>query len=520
MDSAIVQVPIGTENYLWMVIAAGIAAFVASFGIGANDVANAFASSVGAKSLKLWQAVIIAAIFEFGGAVLLGAGVTSTIRQGIARSDSFKENPELLMLGMLCADIGNAIWLLLATKLKLAVSTTHTIVGAIIGVFIVAGGWNAIYWDKVGLIVLSWFTSPILSGIVSSIFFFCSRYFLLRKENSLVRTMRFYPILVSVTVAINVFFIIYKGAPGLGLQDTPIWLGVVIAIAVGIVLAILIQFLGIPLIKKRLDQWEAKKNRKEAEKQAIEMESQEKALAAESKEGESTGAIVADKPVVAESTGLKGKFMDKLNSHKDLLNGKTMTQNALEDKGVSAMHDHAEKFDEKTEQMFVYLQIFTAIFDSFAHGANDVANAVAPFAAVYSVYVTGGISSKSGVPVWILALGGGGIVVGLLLYGYRIIQALGMELTKITPSRGYSIEIGTAFTAVAFSIAGVPISTTQCQVGSTTAIGFFDGIAGVNKMLFLKTFCGWVMTLIFSALISAGVFAFAAYSPYVIRYPA
>lgn len=506
------------SDFLWIVVASGIAAFITAFGIGANDVANAFASSVGAKSLKLWQAVIIAAIFEFGGAVLLGASVTSTIRQGIAKGNVFEDTPELFMLGMLCADLGAGLWLLIATRLSLAVSTTHSIVGAIIGVFLVAGGKDSIEWFKVGMIVVSWFTSPILSGIVSACAFLLIRYFFLRSENSLERTIRFYPVLVATTLAINLFFIIYKGAPALGGEKTPFWQGILIAIGSGIVIALLIQFIAIPYIRRSLDKWEVKQTKKIDDLKALEMQEKEKAEKGEG-EGEEKGDLE-----VSASTGPLNKQEPEENAkgirgmlarHKGRLTGQEMAKESLKEQNVRDVHDNAEVFDEKTERMYTYLQIVTAIFDSFAHGANDVANSIAPFAGCYAVYQTGGIPSKSNVPVWILAMGGGGIVIGLTLYGYRIIQALGMSLTKITPSRGFTIELGTALTVVVFSLIGVPISTTQCQVGSTTAVGLCDGFKGVNSKLLLSTFFSWIVTMIFSGGVAALLFSFAAYAPFI-----
>jgi len=520
---------------------------------------------VGSKALKLWQAVVIAAIFEFGGAVLLGSAVTDTVRKGIANVEIFEEQPELLMLGMLCANLGAGIWLLVATRLSLAVSTTHSIVGAIIGVFLVAGGPSGIDWAKVGLIIASWFASPLLSGLVSASFFFFIRYFLLRSQNSLERTLIFYPILVGFTLAINVFFIIFKGAPGLGGGDTPIWVGILISLGCGLFVGLILHFLVVPFIRKRLHAWEERQKEKNtpnqielgasnpevpkdepAKEEKTEEKPEEKAEGKEKEDSpsdlepkieEHQGEGQEQKP---EASGVISKTSSRadmlqqdgtspspsksttfsvksaLQAHRDRLTGKKMMEDSLEDSRVRDIHKHAEAFDPKTERMYTYLQVFTAIFDSFAHGANDVANSIAPFAALYTIYLTGGIPTKSPVPVWILAMGGAGIVVGLVGYGYKIIQAIGMSLTKITPSRGFTIELGTAFTVVVFSIVGVPISTTHCQVGSTAAIGFFDGFEGVNMRLLLLTFGGWVVTMFFSGLVAALFFSFAVYSPFVV----
>lgn len=180
---------------------------------------------------------------------------------------------------------------------------------------------------------------------------------------------------------------------------------------------------------------------------------------------------------------------------------------------VDAVHDNAEVFHPKVEHLFSYLQIATAIFDSFAHGANDVANSIGPFAAVYAIYTTKGIPERSEVPEWILILGGLGIITGLATLGYKIIMSIGIKLTKITPARGFAIELSSALVVVLASRVGIPVSTTHCQVGSTMGVGIKEGKAGINWKLFLKIAASWMFTIVFAALVSASVFSFAAYSP-------
>jgi len=186
-------------------------------------------------------------------------------------------------------------------------------------------------------------------------------------------------------------------------------------------------------------------------------------------------------------------------------------ENATEQ--VLEMHEKAQMFDSKAELGFSYLQVFSACFDAFAHGANDVANSIGPMAAVYAIWDTAEVSKKNEMPLWILGLGGVGIVVGLGLYGYNIMQAIGFELTKLSPSRGFAIELGSALVVLTGSRLEIPLSTTHCQVGATVVVGMSLGCGQVNWMLFLKVIAGWIMTLVVASLLTAGVFSYAVYSP-------
>merc|ERR1719356_978121 len=180
---------------------------------------------------------------------------------------------------------------------------------------------------------------------------------------------------------------------------------------------------------------------------------------------------------------------------------------------VLEMLSRAEQFDPKAELAFSYLQVFSACFDAFAHGANDVANSIGPMAAVYGIWESGAVEKKNDMPLWILGLGGVGIVVGLLLYGYKIMQAIGFELTKLSPSRGFSIELGAALVVLTGSRLEIPLSTTHCQVGATVGVGLTEGVSNVNWSLFAKVVAGWIFTLVVASLLTAAVFSYAVYSP-------
>ena len=492
------------DQYQWVVICGALLSLFVAYGIGANDVANAFGSSVGSKAITIKQALVIAAIFEFGGAVLLGANVTKTVRKGIADYEQFLDAPELYMYGMLCVLLATGIWLILASYYELPVSTTHSTVGGIIGMAVCARGWDAVTWYKksssfpfmkgVASIVLSWIFSPVLSGIFAMLLFGSVRIAVLRSNNSYQRSWWVFPILVFLTVVVNSFFIIFKGAKAkIKLElTTAIWVSFVI----GTVAAIIVAVGVVPFLRKKVDAtFEAK-------------------AAAEAGGEAGKEAFVKDVETLEdESTGWK-KFSNAMMSgvNHDV-------HEIIDEEGdVHDIHEFSEKFDPMTEESFKYLQVFTAICDAFSHGANDVANSIGPFAAIWSIYNNTGIQAKSAVPIWILCLGGFGIVIGLATYGYKIMCAIGVKMCRITPSRGFAIELGAAIVIVIGSQLGIPLSTTHCQVGATTGVGMLEGVAkGVNWKLLAKVGAGWIMTLVIVGCSSAAFFAQGAYAPSVIN---
>jgi sodium-dependent phosphate transporter len=493
-------------EYTWVFVLAIIFSFIGAFGIGANDVANAFATSVGAKSITVKQAVIIATIFEFGGAFFMGSHVAKTIRKGITDIDLFQEDPndaEVLMFGMMCVTFSVAAWLLLATYLSLPVSTTHTCVGSIMGIAIAAKGWNGVVWDVVGKIILSWFFSPILSGVAAVCIYLFIRTFIMSSPNPRDRTLIFYPFLVAFCVIIVVFYTIYKGTKRLGLKDTNLGTASLISFSSGIVCAGITWFLIVPPLTRRLDSYTPEEeDNKDLDsgsgdvipEQAIEMGM--------------SGKGNADQGLSTQST------WTEINIAMDTVipDVEARFQDAASDQ-VLAMLAKAERHDPHAELAFSYLQVFSACFDAFAHGANDVANSIGPMAAVYGIWDSGIVEKKVDMPLWILGMGGVGIVLGLILYGYNIMQAIGFELTKLSPSRGFSIELGAALVVLTGSRLEIPLSTTHCQVGATVGVGLTEGFGNVNWWLFGRVVFGWVVTLLVASLMSAAIFSYAVYAP-------
>ncbi len=504
------------EEYLWIVIVGGIAAFFAAFGIGANDAANAFASSVGSKALSLGQAVILASIFEFGGSILVGSQVTDTIRSKILDVKEF-EDPALLMYGMMCVVIAVAIWLILATYLELPVSTTNSTVAGVIGIGLVHSGTSSIVWYKydaskeflnkfggVAPIFASWVISPIMAAVISALLFWSVRKLILRQENSTYRSYIFFPALVMITVAVNVYFILYKGIArkidgvsvadkmGDGYISLAAW-------GAGLLFGVIMYFVFVKWLKQYHENWN-KNQENDAERE------QARSVAIETM-----------------SLGNPRSWWIKLKVWWRNMFSKNLHAGVLEDEYINNIHASAEKFDEKTESTFSYVQVFTACMDSFAHGANDVANSIGPFAAVWTIYDTGKVGSKTDVPVWILILGGAGIVCGLAIYGAKMIKALGIKISKITPSRGYNIELSSSLVVIIASVYGIPVSTTHCQVGSTAGVALVDGyqqtgnfkksIQGLNSWVMLRVLFGMVSTMVFVASVSGGLYAYGVYSP-------
>lgn len=477
-------------------------------GIGANDVANSFATSVGAKSLTIKQAVILACIFETSGAILMGSHVSETIRKGIADYECFQNEPYTLMYGCMWVCFSVASWLFTASYLEMPVSTTHSCIGGMIGMTIAIKGSNCVIWYNsidtfpyVGGVlgmVLSWIISPLLSGLISSCLYGIIRITILRKKYEDKYIYYAFPLLVGITMLLNSFFIFYKGAKGIGLDDTP--LGAVIGISFGIgILSGLLTIPALPIIYNSIDN-----KHKNTEIEVTDLETNSTEIV----------ELVNDTPKT---------LYDKI------INININTFNKVEDKDldiINALSKNAEEFDPRTEDFFKYLQIFSASCAAFSHGANDVANAIGPFAAILTIYWEGDVRKNSVMDnnaYWILSLGGVGISLGLLLYGYKIIRAIGIKLCKITPSRGTIIELSAALVTILGSRLKIPLSTTHCQVGATCGVGLLesswkDNVSGVNKKIIYITMLGWIITCIFVGFVTGILTAQGIYAPILNNY--
>lgn len=535
-------------DFTWIFGVGMVVAFADAYGIGANDVANSFATSVSSGSLTLVQACIIACFTEFLGALLLGASVSDTIKEGIVSVDNFVETPEMLMMGMMCALIGSATWVLIATRFGWPVSTTHAIVGAVCGVGIAAFGGNSIDWSWDGIIsiVASWFISPIAAGAVASIFYLSAKYAVLRQVDSVKWGLRLVPVYVFITVTIAIFYIVFK-SPGakeghLSLSST---IGIAFGCGGGLALYAWIffcpwlrrkvvdrealRFYHIPIIywvskKPRVDELVAQEKADAAASVNDEGKLEQEDEAASNKStqqhektctcscNDKAAAFDEEKAEPVDTRPLHIRAKDKVLGV--LLHGIRQDVRNIGNSKLASMHAAAELYEDDAEYLFSFLQVLTAIVASFAHGSNDVSNAMGPLSSIYNIWSTGIVSEKAPVPIWVLVYGGAAIDIGLATMGYRLMRSMGNNITYITPTRGFAAELGAALTVLTCSQIGVPVSTTHCITGATAAVGLCNGnLRAVNWKMLGQTMFGWVMTLPCAGLVAGLLFAFAAYGP-------
>ena len=406
-------------GFVFLILAV-IFGFYMTWGIGANDVANAMGTSVGSGAITVKQAIIIAAVFEFAGAFIAGGAVTKTIRKGIIDPSSITGSPELLVYGMLAALLAAAIWLMIASSRGWPVSTTHTIVGAIVGFAAVGIGMDAVNWGKIGGIVASWIVSPLVGGFFALLLMISIRKLILNTENPFRAAQKWAPVYVFLVGWIVSLVTMFKGLKHLKLE-----------------LSIIESFVAATVV----------------------------------------GLIVA---------AIGKKLVDKVK-----------------------VDDDADKeyHYASVEKVFTPLMIFTACAMAFAHGSNDVANGIGPLAAVVSIVQSGGeVAQKASLPLWILFLGGAGIVVGLATMGYKVMQTIGTKITELTPTRGYAATLAAAITVVVASKTGLPVSTTQIAVGCVMGVGLARGIGALDLRVVGNIVVSWLITLPAGAFLAAAFF--------------
>lgn len=511
-----------TPMYIWIVIVGCFVSFLTGAGVGMNDLSNAFGTTYGAKVLTLTQIIILASICEFGGAISLGGAVTSTISGGIADPADFKDHPYVFMYGMLCACGAAFCWLAIATWLTLPVSSTHSICGGVIGFALVYGGGGSVKWANhqddfpfvggVVPIIASWFISPLLTGAVAAAIYAAVRYFVLRPANSVQRAIWTLPIIVTITFFLESFFILYKGAKNRLHWDVnkAAWVAACIAAGAGV-----LSCGFIPLLKRRITQMELRAAALAEELGRPVNEVEENLIRTGS---EICGAGRTTQQPPAPPVGTASPSLDMGHKKGEATPGAVVVDDGAEESEGGSTEEavtppsasglQVQMFNVHAEVVYRYLQIFTAICASFAHGASDVSNAVGPLAAIYSVYETGSIQSTSSVPIWILCLGGAGLVIGLSTFGVRLMRLLGEKITVITPSRGFSAELSAALVVSFASGYGIPVSSTHCITGAVVAISMVDvGVRKVRWMMVLKMYTGWIFTLVATAIMSATFFA-------------
>lgn len=403
---------IAEHGQLLLILACCFGFFMA-WGVGANDVANAMGTSVGSRALTVKQAIMIAIVFEFAGAYLAGGEVTGTIRKGIIDPSVMEGHPELLVFGMLSALLAAGTWLLIASMKGWPVSTTHSIVGAIVGFAAVGISPEVVNWGKVGSIAASWVVSPLLAGTISFLLFMSVQKLILDSDDPFHKAKRYIPVYMWAVGFMISMVTLVKGLKHVGIEvDLGMGSNFANALPLSAAIGLVVALLGSLLLRR-----------------------------------------------------------------------------------VSEDPDSEQRFDN-VERVFAILMVFTACAMAFAHGSNDVANAVGPLAAIASTIESGGqIAAKSSLPWWILLLGGGGIVVGLATYGFRVMATIGRKITELTPSRGFAAELGAASTVVVASASGLPISTTHTLVGAVLGVGLARGIAALNLRIIGTILASWLITL-------------------------
>ena len=386
--------------------------------IGANDLANAMGTSVGSGALTLHRAVIISIVANLLGAVLAGGYVTNTISKGMINPDLFAAAPDKLMLGMFAALVASGIWVHLATVLGMPVSTTHSIVGAVVGFGMVSVGVGAISWGKVITIVLSWVVSPLAGAIIAGGIYYLIRERILRSDSPEKQAMRWSPFLIGSVLVVIILSLIFKGLKNLHLN---LGFGQTLAIAL---------------------------------------------------------------PCAALG-GLVGRLWLKYLLRRD---------------------EQAEDQSTPLQAFFAHLQVMTACYVAFAHGANDVANAVGPLAAIFSVVKTKSVVMQVEVPVWMLAIGGIAVGGGLFAFGSKVIQTIGGKITEVTPVRGFCAEFGAATTILVCSRLGLPVSTTHVLVGAVVGVGFMRGMGFLDLRLLRNIGWSWIITLPFTVALAMALY--------------
>ncbi|XP_033978703.1 sodium-dependent phosphate transporter 1-B [Trematomus bernacchii] len=670
-------------EYTWLLVVGFIIAFVLAFSVGANDVANSFGTAVGSGVVTLRQACILATVFETVGSVLLGAKVSETIRKGIIDVGMYNGTEQELMAGSISAMFGSAVWQLAASFLKLPISGTHCIVGATIGFSLVARGSQGVRWFELLRIVVSWFLSPLLSGIMSAVLFYFVRMFILHKKDPVPNGLRALPVFYAVTMGINVFSIMYTGAPMLGFDKIPWWGILLISLGFALLTALVVWFIVCPRLKKKIERdlkssspsespLMEKREPKEAtcpilkqtatdttttppvdqsasaQPQAASEDrrvafdfgdsddvdnNKERRVAfdigdsddndcsnehddkqvqcnSQANNQHSNGAANSanqfnnrpaqipsngysqyhtvhkdsglykdllhklhlakvgdcmgeggDRPIRRNNSytsytmaiiGMHGDFKHREGEYRAYEDGDKVTASGGQEKkrvrmdsytsycnavaehttpealgegdvtlemakenagsSQSSLEDDGLEADKpEVSTLFQFLQILTACFGSFAHGGNDVSNAIGPLVALWSVYKSSNVYSNEPTPIWLLLYGGVGICAGLWVWGRRVIQTMGKDLTPITPSSGFSIELASALTVVVASNIGLPVSTTHCKVGSVVAVGWLRSKKAVDWRLFRNIFMAWFVTVPISGLISAAIMAIFIY---------
>ncbi len=559
------------EKYSWIIALISIAFCVSSFGNGANDVANSYATSVAARTLTMPQVGVLAMITEFVGAVALGSRVTGTIKSNVIDIKHFNAKPATLILTMACTEFGSATWLIFATRSGFPVSTTQTVVGALVGAGIAAGAKVQWGWKKgsVSQIAASWAIAPLIAGCFAAIIFGTIKFGILKRKDPFKWAMRLIPVYLSLTAAVLALFMVVEVPNGDSLAEFGAGkaVGIILGVFFGVLAftcAFLIPYLHRRLVREdtRVRVWHVplgpllwRENPPlyfPSKSTTVVKDYSGSAKLAHPSDGStastspydtqmisSKGVDVStptDEKAASDDSSLgpsalmepREKFLGPTNGKSIyhparafawvkyiFLRGVTKDCVTFDAGLLHSIHSHAAIYDNKVEHLWTYAQVASAMMMSIAHGSNDVANAVAPWVAAYNTFMTGQVTSKADTPVWILVIAGFLLGAGFWFFGYHIIRALGNRITRVSPIRGFSVELGAAITVLLASQLALPVSTTQCLTGALVGVALmnFDA-AAVNWKQLAYIFCGWVLTLPCAGLIAGLLMGMALNTPH------
>ncbi|KAL5349605.1 hypothetical protein ACLOAV_005900 [Pseudogymnoascus australis] len=564
-----------TLHKLDWLFAIGVIFFCLSvWGIGANDVANSYATSVSSQTLTLMQAGVLATITEFIGAIALGQQVTSTIRSGVFSVTPFENSPGALILAMVCAEVGSSIWLAVCTAFGFPVSTTQSIVGALIGVGIASDvkvnwGWKS---NSVSQIAASWGIAPCISAGIGFILFMSIQLLVHKRADPMKWALRLIPVYYALTAGILTLFIVVSGGHGIPTLEqlgTGKAIGIILGVFFGVMILSAIFFVPFyyrSLVKedRRIRFWHLPMGPLlwkddpvlyfpgNPEHEVVpDYYKSDLITDNEVKESDSTDAGVEGKGIL-EASRPASETAAPVNVHEaqerktdekraeDLaevdqlswvhpkrifvtiklvfMYGITRDIIGHQSRGLNEIHKRALVYDNKVEHLWTTAQVCSAMIMSISHGANDVSNAIGPFTTEYETWISGVTSTKTDTPLWIKAVGGLGLGVGFWTFGYHIMRNLGNKVTKHTPTRGYSMELAAAITVLLASRLGLPVSTTQCITGAIIGVALTNGdLKSINWKQFSKIFLGWVLTLPCAGLIAGILMGMSLNSPHLIK---
>jgi len=453
-----------------------LAGFYMAWAIGANDVANAMGTSVGSGALTLRQAVILAAIMEFSGAFFFGSHVSETMQKGIVDPQSFISSPQTLVFGMFASLLSTGAWLQIASYFGFPVSTTHSIVGSLLGFGALIGGIDAIKWETVGLIVSSWVISPLAGGILGYLLFLLLRNRIFYTHHPIQATKQLTPLLVFCVATIFSLILILDSLEKIAFPITDLQ-----ATALCFLIGVISALFGYLYVRKIKVDKHVKFRPHYGPEISVSLKKATKHL------------CKVEAAAIGEISSHATHLIEEISRLSDSLQQK--------------IEEEVSPSEYKTvEKIFGYLQILSASLMAFAHGANDVANAIGPLAAAIGVLTTGVVTMRAEIPTWILTLGGAGIIVGLATWGWRVIETIGKKITELTPTRGFVAEFAAATTILIASRLGMPISTTHTLVGAVLGVGFARGIEALNLGLTRDIVVSWIVTVPTGAALSVFFF--------------